>query len=151
MPPDDPEAVQRVAWAAQAALQWAMPAVTRRLNPSHQCGCSVRNLYSWTKLKDHSMRAFLAVAIIAIMAGPAYGQSQVKGQTPGPPPPPPKSQQEIKAERDAEEAYKKSLGNIPDKPAADPWGNARSANTPQTTAKSPAGKKLPAKSGSTPN
>jgi hypothetical protein len=94
------------------------------------------------------MRAFLAVAIIAIMAGPAYGQAK---SPPGPPPPPPKSQQEIKAERDAEEAYKKSLGNISDKPAADPWGNARSTDAPKAAAKTPAAKKPPAKTGSTAN
>jgi hypothetical protein len=98
------------------------------------------------------MRVICAAAITALLAGPGYAQSsQSKSQSPGPPLPPLKSQQEIDAERKAEQAYKNSLGNIPDQPPADPWGNARSANTPQTTAKSPAGKKLPAKSGSTVN
>jgi hypothetical protein len=98
------------------------------------------------------MRIICAAAMILLLAMPAFAQSsQSKSQTPGPPPPPPKSRQEIDAERKAEQDYKKSLGNIPDQPPADPWGNARSANPPQTTAKSPAGKKLPAKSGSTAN
>jgi hypothetical protein len=67
-----------------------------------------------------------AMIVMLALAGPAYAQSNVKGQTPGPPPPAPMSPQEIQAERAAEKAYKSSLGNIPDQPAADPWGNARS-------------------------
>lgn len=81
------------------------------------------------------MRVFLAAAMIALLAGSAYAQSQVKGQTPGPPPAAPKSQQEIEADRAAERAYKNSLGNIPDQPAADPWGNARSVDAPKAAAK----------------
>ena len=101
------------------------------------------------------MRAVCAVAMIAMLAGPVYAQSQGRGQTPGPPPPPPKSQQEIDAERAAERAYKNSLGNIPDKPPADPWGNARSLDGPKNpaknAAKTPATKQPPAKTGSTAN
>jgi hypothetical protein len=82
-----------------------------------------------------------------MLVGSAYAQSQ---QTPGPPAPPPKSQQEIDAERKAEQAYKKSLGNIPDQPPADPWGNARSIDAPKT-AKTPVTKKPPSKTGSTAN
>ena len=81
------------------------------------------------------MRVLRAAAMIAIMAGPAYAQSQVKGQNPGRPPPPPKSQQEIQADQAAEEAYKKSLGNIPDKPPADPWGIARGVDELKAPAK----------------
>jgi hypothetical protein len=83
------------------------------------------------------MRAFVAVALIAMLAGPAYAQLN-SSKTPGPPPPPPKSRQEIEGERAAERAYKDSLGNIPDKPAADPWGNARSVEAPKAVAKAPA-------------
>jgi hypothetical protein len=90
-----------------------------------------------------SMRVFLAAAMIALLAGSAYGQSdsQLRGQTPGPPPKPPKSQQEIEADRAAERAYKNSLGNIPDKGATDPWGNVRaepSKPTPKAAVKSSA-------------
>ena len=81
------------------------------------------------------MRVFLAAAMIVLLVGSAYAQSQVKGQTPGPPPAPPKSQQEIEADRAAERAYKNSLGNIPDQPAADPWGNARSVEAPKAAAR----------------
>ena len=92
------------------------------------------------------MRVIYAAAMIAILAAPAFGQ----GAPPGPPPPPPKSRQEIDAERTADQAYKDSLKNIPDKPAADPWGSARGADTPKVTAKThPA--KPPAKTGSTTN
>jgi hypothetical protein len=103
------------------------------------------------------MRVVCAAAMIAMLAGPVYAQSQGKGQTPGPPPPPPKSQQEIDAERAAERAYKNSLGNIPDQPPADPWGNARSMDAPKTAAaktpaaKIPAAKKPPTKPGGTAN
>jgi hypothetical protein len=82
------------------------------------------------------MRVLGAAAMIALLAAPAYAQSK----TPGPPPPPPKSQQEIEADRAAERAYKSSLGNIPDQPAADPWGNARSLDAPKVVAKTPAAK-----------
>jgi hypothetical protein len=92
------------------------------------------------------MRVLGAAAMIALLAGPAYAQSK----TPGPPPPPPKSQQEIEAERAAERAYKSSLGNIPDQPPADPWGNARSLDAPKAAAKTPAVKPR-TKTGSTAN
>ena len=78
------------------------------------------------------MRVIYAAAMIAILAAPAYGQ----GAVPGPPPAPPKSRQQIEGERAADQAYKDSLKNIPDKPAADPWGIARDADTPKVTAKS---------------
>lgn len=37
-----------------------------------------------------------------------------------------KSQTEIQAEKDAQRAYQRSLGNIPDKGPSDPWGAVRS-------------------------
>ena len=92
------------------------------------------------------MRVFGAAAIIAvILAGPAYGQA---AKAPAPPVDPPKSPQEIANDKAADSAYKRSLGNIPDKPAADPWGNARSTEAPKAAAKTPA---KPAKTGSTAN
>jgi hypothetical protein len=94
------------------------------------------------------MRVICAAAMIAILAGPAYAQINGGKAPPGPPPPPAKSRQEIEADRAAERAYKDSLGNIPDKPAADPWGNARSTEAPKSAAKTPA---KPAKTGSTAN
>jgi hypothetical protein len=93
--------------------------------------------------KVGTWRIICTAALIATLAGPAYGQISGQTKTPGPPPPPPKSQQEIEAERSAERAYKNSLRNIPDQPPADPWGNARSLDTPKAAAKA----KPPTKSG----
>jgi hypothetical protein len=78
------------------------------------------------------MRVFCAAAVIALLAGPAYGQSSVPryGDTEKT-----KSPQEIEAEREAERAYKRSLSNIPEQSAADPWGNVRSNSAPKATAK----------------
>ena len=63
-----------------------------------------------------------AVAAIALLAGPAlaqrgparYGETD-KDKTPT----------EKAAERDAERAYQRSLGNIPEQKSTDPWGIAR--------------------------
>jgi hypothetical protein len=79
------------------------------------------------------MKVFRAAAIVALMAGPAYAQSQSvprygdEGK--------PKTPQEIEADKAAERAYKNSLGNIPDQAPTDPWGNARSVNAPKVDAK----------------
>jgi hypothetical protein len=79
------------------------------------------------------MRIFAAAAIIAFLAGPAYAQTQHipkygevdKDKTP----------QQIESEREAERAYKRSLGNIPDQGPTDPWGNVRSEGAPKAAAK----------------
>ena len=79
------------------------------------------------------MRIFAAAAIIAFLAGPAYAQSKSipkygevdKEKTP----------QQIEGEREAERAYKRSLGNIPDQGPTDPWGNVRSESAPKAAAK----------------
>ncbi len=79
------------------------------------------------------MKVFAAAAMIALLAGPAYAQSKSipkygetdKAKTP----------QEIEAEREAERAYKRSLGNIPDQGPVDPWGSLRNDGTPKPVAK----------------
>ena len=79
------------------------------------------------------MRVFRAAAVIALLAGPAYAQSQSVpryGDTAKP-----KSPQEIEADKEAERAYHRSLGNIPDKGPSDPWGNVRSESAPKPVAK----------------
>jgi hypothetical protein len=94
------------------------------------------------------MRVFLAAAVIALLAGPAYAQ----GQAPVPrygEAPKDKTQQQIQSERDAEKAYKRSLGNIPDQGPVDPWGNVRSENAPKPVAKAAPSKKT--KTGNTAN
>jgi hypothetical protein len=97
------------------------------------------------------MRVLLAAAMIALLAGPAYAQTQPVpkyGEAPKD-----KTPQEIAAEKEAEKAYQRSLGNIPDQGPTDPWGNVRSDGTPKPAAKT-AAKATPtkrAKTGSTAN
>ncbi len=63
-----------------------------------------------------------AAAVMALLAGPAlaqkgparYGETD-KDKTPT----------EKAAEKDAERAYQRSLGNIPEQKSVDPWGIAR--------------------------
>jgi hypothetical protein len=87
-------------------------------------------------------RALCAAALVTLLTGPAFAELGGKAP-PGPPPAPGKSRQDIESERAAEQAYKSSLKNIPDKPPADPWGNARNMDAPKTAAK--AAKAAPAK------
>ena len=96
------------------------------------------------------MRVVAAAVIVAFLAGPlagpAIGQDKPiprygekdKDKTP----------EEKRAEKDAEEAYKRSLGNIPAQRPVDPWGNVRSDNSPKPDAKAPAKK---TKTGATSN
>jgi cytoskeletal protein RodZ len=81
------------------------------------------------------MRFWVALAIITALSWPAYAQRQTPQPAPGQPP---KTPQEIEADKAADRAYQKSLRNIPDQPAADPWGNARSTDAPKTTDKAAA-------------
>jgi hypothetical protein len=79
------------------------------------------------------MKVFRTAAILAVMlAGPAYGQAT---KAPAAPVDPPKSPQEIANDKAADSAYKRSLGNIPDKPPADPWGIARGTDEPKAATK----------------
>jgi hypothetical protein len=73
------------------------------------------------------MRVFLAAAMIALLAAPAnaqtkpipnYGEAD-KDKTPT----------EKEAAREAERAYQRSLGNIPDRGPTDPWGNVRGGDS----------------------
>jgi hypothetical protein len=93
------------------------------------------------------MRVFAAAVVIALLAGPAYAQTQPVpryGDTDKK-----KSPQEIEAERESERAYKKSLGNIPDRGPTDPWGTVRSDNAPKAAVKAAPAKRT--KTGNTAN
>ena len=79
------------------------------------------------------MRVLVAASMLVLLAGSAlaqddhvqrYGEKD-KDKTP----------EQIQAEKDAERAYKKSLGNIPDKGPTDPWGTVRGTDAPKTVAK----------------
>ena len=81
------------------------------------------------------MRVFLAAVMVALMAGAAFAQQQpnVKYGEPEPD----KTQAQKESDRQAERAYKHSLGNIPDKGSSDPWGTVRSdGSPPNNTSKS---------------
>jgi hypothetical protein len=91
------------------------------------------------------MRVVAIAVIAAFLAGPALAQQKSipkygeldKDKTP----------EEKQAERDAEKAYQRSLGNIPAQKPVDPWGNVR-GDAPKET-KAPAAKKT--KTGSSGN
>jgi hypothetical protein len=79
------------------------------------------------------MRVLLAATLIALLAGPAYAQTKnvpKYGDTDKE-----KSPTEKEADKEAERAYKRSLGNIPDQGPTDPWGNVRSDGAPKPAAK----------------
>ena len=88
------------------------------------------------------MRVFFAATVIAFLAGPVYAQTQKPvpqyGDNTG------KSAREIEDEKDAERAYKRSLGNIPEQKASDPWGTMRDG-APKPAAKDSAAKDPAAK------
>ena len=75
------------------------------------------------------MRVILALIMMVSIAAPAfaednhvprYGEEDKE-----------KSATQKQADKDAQEAYKRSLGNIPDKGTTDPWGAARSTKAPK--------------------
>jgi hypothetical protein len=127
-----------IGWHAPRFASRHVPCVTshwRRGVPSNMQTGSIR------------VKIFCAAAVIALLAGPAYAQSQSVpryGDTDKK-----KSPQEIEAEREAERAYKRSLGNIPDQAPTDPWGNVRSDGAPKAAAKASPAKRT--KTGNTAN
>jgi hypothetical protein len=75
---------------------------------------------------------FGAVVMVALLAGPALAQKPMPRYGEGTPD---KTPGEIESERQAERAYKRSLGNVPDGGPVDPWGNVRSNGAPKAVAK----------------
>jgi len=85
------------------------------------------------------MRIIAAAVIIAFLAGPAFAQQkpmQKYGEEDKA-----KTFEQKQAEREAEKAYRRSLGNIPEQKAVDPWGNVRSDNSAKPEAKAPSARK----------
>ena len=79
------------------------------------------------------MRVLPAVGLLTLLlAGPAFAQIK-----PPAPSDPPKTQGQIETEKSADQAYKHSLSNIPDKPAADPWGGARAIDGSSSASTAP--------------
>ena len=81
------------------------------------------------------MRVFLAAIVVASLAGPAFAQQKPipkYGELEG------KADHEIKAEKEAEQAYQKSLRRIPEqKGTTDPWGTVRSETPPKAVGEGP--------------
>ena len=84
-----------------------------------------------------------AVAVIGLLAGSAAAQ---KGPNKYGDPDKVKTAAEIAAEKDAERAYRRSLGNIPEQQKTDPWGTVRSDSAPPKAAAKAAPAKPKAKS-----
>jgi hypothetical protein len=93
------------------------------------------------------MKIFRAVALIALLNGPAYAQTphinmmpDVKSKTP----------EEIKRDKINEQAYQDSLRKIPDaKASSDPWGSVRGGDAPKPEKSTQAKPRM--KTGSTAN
>jgi hypothetical protein len=72
------------------------------------------------------MRVVVVAATILALSGTAFAQAVPKMD-------PDKTPSEIEAEKAAEKAYHRSLGNIPDKGPGDPWGVVRGPDAPKAT------------------
>jgi hypothetical protein len=78
------------------------------------------------------MRIVLAAMVIASLVAPALAQQEhVRGYREQEPD---KSQAQKAADKAAVEAYKRSLGSIPDQGPTDPWGGVRSNDGPKPAA-----------------
>jgi hypothetical protein len=78
------------------------------------------------------MRIICAAAMIVLLSGPAFAQDahmQQAGE-----PDKDKTPAQIRSEKDDKRAYERSLGNIPDKGATDPWGAVRTNDAPKAAA-----------------
>jgi hypothetical protein len=80
------------------------------------------------------MRVIRAAALLTLLlAGPVLAQAPSANKPPPQAAEPPKTPSQLESDKAAESAYKRSLGNIPDKPAADPWGGARAVDSSSST------------------
>ena len=76
------------------------------------------------------MRAVLALIMFVSLSAPAFAQDHVPGYGEADKE---KTNSQKQADKAAAEAYKRSLSNIPDQGKTDPWGAARSTETPKPT------------------
>ena len=89
------------------------------------------------------MRFLLAIALIGLLAGSSYAQDKPVAKYHEADKD--KSAAEKAADVEAERAYKRSLGNIPDQGPSDPWGNVRSDGAAKPVAKTSVAKPSVAK------
>jgi hypothetical protein len=88
------------------------------------------------------MRVVLALIMMVFLFAPAFAQDnhvprygeEDKEKTPA----------QKQADKDAQEAYKRSLGNIPEQGKTDPWGSARTTDAPKPAPAKAAKAKKPA-------
>jgi hypothetical protein len=71
-----------------------------------------------------------ATVLTLLLTGSVYAAPP---GAPAAPQDPPKSPGQLEQEKAQDRAYKNSLGNIPDKPPADPWGGARAVDGTSST------------------
>lgn len=76
------------------------------------------------------MRIFLLALMLTITAVPAFAQLQGATGIPLNPGGKPVSPEEQEKRRATEDAYKRTLKQIPDAKPLDPWGNMRGNDTP---------------------
>ena len=75
------------------------------------------------------MKILRAVALIGLLATPAYAQMPNVNLIPDMPS---KTEEQIDQEQAQDKAYKESLRKIPDaKVSSDPWGGVRTTDTPK--------------------
>jgi hypothetical protein len=123
-----------------AILDIPIPPI-RRLRPRGGCAKPCRQ-FRRSRMK---MKIAGLLAVIALLAGPASAQMpQPHVQNPGEPDPV-KTQSQIQSEKEAERAYRRSLGNIQEQKSADPWGIARGGNAAPKAAAKEGAKAAPAK------
>jgi len=79
-----------------------------------------------------------ATVLTLLLTGSVYAAPP---GAPAAPQDPPKSPGQIEQEKNQDRAYKNSLGNIPDKPPADPWGGARAIDGSSGTTTTSASKR----------
>ena len=94
------------------------------------------------------MRVVLAAVMIMLSAAAAAAQDHVPryGEADKE-----KSQVQIEADKQAERAYKRSLGNIPNQGPTDPWGAVRTNDASKTSAPAAKAPKSKTKTGTANN
>src|SRR6516162_9709687 len=90
---------------------------------------TMRFRLSLCRSRERTMRIVLAAALLA---GPTFAQN-VDGHVPRyGEEDKEKTAEQKRAEKAAQDAYQRSLSNIPDKGPTDPWGAVRSTDTPKS-------------------
>ena len=76
------------------------------------------------------MRVVTVAVILAFLCGPAFAQAPQQPMPQAGEPDKDLTPGQKETAREAERAYRRSLGNIPEQKANDPWGNVRGDSKP---------------------